>query len=142
MLENSRFANSLSQFHINNKNQATIVRLKRYQLQYEERILRLISECEKEATLRQSNYKESEELARMLGKLSNRWKRLTSLVVESLIELDSETSAELDELSSLKKKQQKLDKIILQNEEELKNMTSLSTLISHFIQKAGDGKQY
>jgi putative methionine-R-sulfoxide reductase with GAF domain len=141
LLENSRFANSLSQFRIANNNQATIVKLKKYQLNYETRILKLIDQCESEVQVRQSNYKECEELAKNLGKLSNRWKRLTSLVMESLLELDHETQIEIDEFKKLKKKQKKLDKIIQQNEEEVQNMANLSALLSHFIHQAENQQQ-
>lgn len=133
---NTRFANSLANFKVTNSNQNAIAKLKRYQLNYEMRILKLIDQCEKESQLKLSNFKECEELAKNLGRLSNRWKRLTSLVIESLLELDHEAAAEKEELTQFEAKQKKLNKLIQKNEEELNNMSNLSALLSHFIHKA------
>jgi hypothetical protein len=137
----SRFAASLSSFRplVNNKNnqKGIIIKLKKYQLQYETRILRLITECELQSQQKQSNYKESEELGKHLGKLINRWKRLTSIIVECVLELNHESAIEEEEYSKISEKQRKLDQLISSNEEEIVKMNSLSSLLQHFIANNG-----
>jgi hypothetical protein len=121
---------------VNYYNHARISNLKKYQVFYENKIQKLISQCDQAYALRQVNYKDCEELSKRLGKMISRWKRLTALIIEALLELANEIQLEEKEYNFHAKKHQKLSTIVQKDEEELNNMDNLIALLSHFIHKA------
>lgn len=132
----SRFSKPLSQFQVTNTNQSTIIKLKKYQIAYEQRVSKLIQDCDQQSQIRNSNYKELEELSKHLSKLSNRWKRMNSLIVESLLELDLETIIAQDEFNKIDKKENNLQKLIEKNQEEVASMSNLITLLRQVCAKS------
>eukprot|EP01040_Poterioochromonas_malhamensis_P010146 gene10146-11031_t len=132
----SRFSKPLSQFQVTNTNQSTIIKLKKLQISYEQRISKLIQDCDQQSQIRSSNYKELEELSKHLAKLSNRWKRMNSLIVESLLELDLETVIAQDEFNKIDKKENNLQKLIEKNQEEVSSMSNLITLLRQVCAKS------
>lgn len=132
----SRFSKPLSQFQVTNTNQSTIIKLKKYQIAYEQRVSKLIQDCDQQSQIRNSNYKELEELSKHLSKLSNRWKRMNSLIVESLLELDLETVIAQDEFNKIDKKENNLQKLIEKNQEEVASMSNLITLLRQVCAKS------
>lgn len=132
----SRFSKPLSQFQVTNTNQSTIIKLKKYQISYEQRVSKLIQDCDQQSQIRSSNYRELEELSKYLAKLSNRWKRMNSLIVESLLELDLETVIAQDEFNKIDKKENNLQKLIEKNQEEVASMSNLITLLRQVCAKS------
>lgn len=98
--------------------------------------MKLIQDCDRQSQLRHSNYKELEELSKHLSKLSSRWKRLTSLIVESLLELDHETAIAQEEFNRVAKKENNLQRLIDKNQEEIGHMSDLIALLQHVGAKA------
>ncbi len=74
----------------NNMNTHTIVDLRKIQASYETKIFNLVDQLDQYSLNRGSDYKECESMARQAAKMCARWKRLTSLTVEALVELDHE----------------------------------------------------
>eukprot|EP01033_Poteriospumella_lacustris_P015537 gene15537-11118_t len=79
----------------------TITELRKIQAQYEGKIFALVDALDQYSLNRGSDYKESEQLARHAAKMCSRWKRLTSLTVEALVELDNEITTEQSETALL-----------------------------------------
>lgn len=79
----------------------TITELRRIQAHYEGKIFALVDALDQYSLNRGSDYKESEQLARHAAKMCSRWKRLTSLTVEALVELDNEITTEQSETALL-----------------------------------------
>eukprot|EP01031_Cornospumella_fuschlensis_P040076 gene40076-48837_t len=79
----------------NRVTQRKITLLRKFQADCEEKIRSSMEALESEAQLKNLTQKEAEELCRHSGKLCLRWRRLTSLTVETLVELDREV-ADLD----------------------------------------------
>jgi hypothetical protein len=123
----------------------TIVNLRKYQLHYEERMMKIIKKLDDQTQLKQADYKECEELARSVGRMNIRWKRLTSLIIESLVELDNATQYEDYRNSLLQQQIQYIqDQEARQAKddlEEIKNMENLSALLKHFIARAESQQQ-
>lgn len=124
---------------------STIVNLRKYQLHYEERMMKVIKKLDDQTQLKQADYKECEELARSVGRMNIRWKRLTSLIIESLVELDNATQYEDYRNSLLQQQIQYIQdqeaRQAKDDAEEIKNMENLSALLKHFIARTENQQQ-
>ena len=57
-------------------------RLKRVQIMYEQQITRIVSDLDQRSLERQRDCKECVELSKAAGRMTQRWRNLTSLSVE------------------------------------------------------------
>jgi hypothetical protein len=121
---------------------ATVVNLKQYQHIVEERLTLWIDEMQQRSNLRQADYRECDMLIQHSCRLMNRYKRLTCLTIEALLELDHEINDEekkhvaySDHVKHIYNKQ------IPALQQDMNSMRSLMTLLQHFIQRAEQKKQ-
>lgn len=75
--------------------------LKRIQIQYDEKITHIIENLEQYSTKRLYDYKECEELARNAARMNLRWRRMTSLTQETLMEFENENKLDTIKVRSL-----------------------------------------
>lgn len=78
--------------------------LRKVHMKYDSQIHRIITDLESHAANRHSEYKECEELARQSGKITSRWRRITSLAVEAFTEFNTELEFEIAEIRMLEAK--------------------------------------
>lgn len=115
---------------------STISELRRIQSQYETKIFGVIDQLDSYAIARGPEYKECEQIAKHAAKMCSRWKRLTSLTVEALVELDHEITTEQTEQSLLEESRQEYEAQLVKEEEECSKLQNLVGLIQHFVTKA------
>lgn len=124
-----------------NAHQNTISDLKQFQIFCDERLDIIRQKLDNEYQLKLPDYKECLELIKQTERVANRWKRMTSLTVESMIELDNELSKENFLISQMKTEIQDNDIEIHNLKEEINNMENLYNLLKHFTSKAEERKQ-
>lgn len=124
---------------------SAIINLRKYQQQYEDRMMKMIKSVDEQSQLKQADYKECEELSREIGRMNIRWKRLTSLIIESIVELETALQFEQYKNSLVVQQvaysQDQLAKSEKDEEEEIKNMDNLIALMKHFIGRAEQQQQ-
>lgn len=120
----------------------TVVNLKQYQHAVEERLTLWIDEMQERSNQRQSDYRECDMLIQHSCRLMNRYKRLTCLTIEALLELDHEIDDEekkhvayTDQVKDIYENQ------IPGIQQEMNSMRNLMALLQHFIQRAEQKKQ-
>lgn len=111
----------------------SVALLRRYQFYYEARLQEIINQLEQQMKLRQAEYKECEELSRQTGRLCCRWRRLTSLVVEALIELDTEINNEENDLAILSDSIRETQQNIHDLQEERTAIANFNDALEQFI---------
>lgn len=120
---------------------STIGELKRRQIAAERQMMQLVDQLDTHAGMKQPDYKECEELSRQSGRLCSRWKRLTSLSVEALVELDSEITLEQTEQSLLDQGRREYEAMAQKDEEEIKQLHNLVLMLQHFVSRAAESQQ-
>lgn len=120
---------------------STINELKRRQIAAERQMMRLVEQLDTHAGMKQPDYKECEELSRQSGRLCSRWKRLTSLSVEALVELDNEITMEQTEQSLLDQGRKEYEAMAQNDEEEIKQLQNLVSMMQHFVSRAAESQQ-
>lgn len=76
--------------------------LKRVQIQYDEQITQMIENLQNHSSKRYFDYKECEELARNAARMNLRWRKMTSLTQETLMEFDNENRFDMMKIRNLK----------------------------------------
>lgn len=76
--------------------------LKRTQQRYDQQINLIINEVELQRNKRQIDMKECEEIARSAARMSSRWKRTSSLAIESLSALRNDLQFQNEEMQELR----------------------------------------
>ncbi len=121
---------------------ATVVNLKQYQHAVEERLTLWIDELQERSNQRQSDYRECDMLIQHSCRLMNRYKRLTCLTIEALLELDHEIDdEEKKHIAYTDQVKQIYEKQIPGIQQEMNSMRNLMALLQHFIQRAEEKKQ-
>lgn len=110
--------------------------IKRVQIQYDEKITKIIENLEQYASKRMYDYKECEELARNAARMNMRWRRMTSLTQETLMEFENENKLDLMKIQSLESNlheaTSQLDRVKSENE-QLLNLISILEQVSSKI---------
>lgn len=110
--------------------------IKRVQIQYDETITKIIENLEQYASKRMYDYKECEELARNAARMNMRWRRMTSLTQETLMEFENENKLDLMKIQSLESNlhetTSQLDRVKSENE-QLLNLISILEQVSSKI---------
>lgn len=119
--------------------QRMVADLRKSQIASDERIQDVIVRLDEAAKLRNSDYKECEGLSKHAGKMSNRWRRLTALTVEGLVELDREILHEETECAHLKHSIEESSSQMQDLEQEVKSMENLVGLMRYFISRGEGG---
>lgn len=118
--------------------QRMIAELRKFQNYCEEQIQAIMTRLDEESKQRLSDYKEAEELTRRAAQLNNRWKRLTSLTVEGLVELDREILHEETESAHMKHSLAEDAPQLQELEDEIKSMENLANFLQYFLASGGD----
>jgi hypothetical protein len=109
--------------------------LRNFQAGCEDRIRKIIEALDEEARQRSANFRECEELAKEAGKMCNRWRRMTALTVEGLIELDREIVYEEVKEAEVRAVIEAETGSIYQLENEVQQMENLCNILTHFISR-------
>jgi hypothetical protein len=109
--------------------------LKRIQVKYDDQITKLINNLDQQASKKQYDYKECEELSRHAGRLTNRWRKLASLSVETFIEYDSEIKLDKQKIQKLEFESQNLTTFTDTLNQENENLANLVEVMSQVIAK-------
>jgi hypothetical protein len=113
------------------------VGLKHFQHAIEERLSQWINELQDRADERQSDFRECELLIQHSLRLSNRYKRLSCLTIEAMLELEREITDEERRHRAYEEQMETIrDVQIPAIQRDTQNMRKLGSLLEHFIQKA------
>lgn len=114
--------------------------LKRIQIQYDEKITALIENLEQYSSKRFYDYKECEELARNAARMNLRWRRMTSLTLEALMEFESENKFDALKIQDLESTRQDTAVNIDQMKAENEKLLNLISILEQVCSKM-DSKQ-
>jgi dynactin complex subunit len=115
--------------------------IRKFQINADEKLQEIILALDEQATLKQPEYKECEELSLYAAKLSSRWKRLTSLTMEALIELENEVTREETEQFLLDQGRHDYEKLIEQEEQEVQQLEQVAKYVEQYILKLDNSKK-
>jgi hypothetical protein len=120
--------------HTNNH---TIVELRKIQSIYETKIFKIVDHLDAHASGRSSDYKECENISRHAAKICARWKRLTSLTVEALVELDHEIMKEEQEKYQLDAQMTELSQSTSHSSQpnDIEKLQQVLRLVQHFVER-------